>query len=54
MIRFRTLTVSSLLFAAACASGSSPGTPGAPGTPTSPGPDRPSTVDEQTAVTLGM
>jgi large repetitive protein len=54
MIRFRTLTVSSLLFAAACASGSSPSTPGGPGTPATPGPDRPATPDEQTAVTLGM
>ena len=54
MIRFRTVTISSLLFAAACASGSSPNTPGGPGTPTQPGADRPTTPDEQTAVTMGM
>ena len=52
MIRFRTLTVSSLLFAAACAAGGSPTTPGTP--PGDPGEVRPATPAEQTAVTLGM
>jgi len=58
MIRLGTLAIPSLLFAAACAAGSSPtpppGGPGGPTTPTSPGDDRPATAGDQIAVKMGV
>ncbi|HET7504904.1 MAG TPA: M36 family metallopeptidase [Kofleriaceae bacterium] len=55
-VRFRTLAVPSLLFAAACSSGSSsppPGDPGNPGDPGAPGNGQPGKVDPN-EVTLGV
>lgn len=56
-LRFRTLAVPSLLFAAACGTGSSSppsGDPGDPGDPVDPGAGRPATPADQTATTLGV
>jgi hypothetical protein len=52
MVRISRLTVSSLLFAAACTAGSSPAP--SPGNPGSPGGSPPMSPTEQTAVSLGM
>src|SRR5262245_43834410 len=59
LLRFPTLAIPSLLFAAACAatpptSTDDPGDPGDPGNPVDPGSGRPLTSTEQAATGLGM
>ena len=58
MVRSRPIALSSLLFAAACAAGSSPTPPssgaGTPGTPGAPGPSQPASTNDQAATALGV
>src|SRR4051812_33532186 len=57
MIRSRPIALSSLLFAAACAAGSSAppsGGAGTPGTPGAPGPSQPAAANDQAATALGV
>ena len=58
MVRSRPIALSSLLFAAACAAGSSPTPPsggsGDPGSPGSPAPSQPASANDQAATALGV